>query len=203
MLSAPQFAAMKDGAYVINASRGTVVDIPSLIQAVKANKIAGAALDVYPHEPAKNGEGSFNDELNSWTSELVSLPNIILTPHIGGSTEEAQSSIGIEVATALSKYINEGNSVGSVNFPEVSLKSLDYDQENTVRVLYIHRNVPGVLKTVNDILSDHNIEKQFSDSHGEIAYLMADISSVNQSEIKDIYEKLNQTSAKVSIRLLY
>ncbi|MCB6602877.1 phosphoglycerate dehydrogenase, partial [Erysipelatoclostridium ramosum] len=106
---APQFAAMKDGAYVINASRGTVVDIPSLIQAVKANKIAGAALDVYPHEPAKNGEGSLNDELNSWTSELVSLPNIILTPHIGGSTEEAQSSIGIEVATALSKYINEGN----------------------------------------------------------------------------------------------
>ncbi|CAI4065551.1 hypothetical protein SUVZ_09G0900 [Saccharomyces uvarum] len=203
MLSAPQFAAMKDGAYVINASRGTVVDIPALVQAKKANKIAGAALDVYPHEPAKNGEGSFNDQLNNWTSELVSLPNIILTPHIGGSTEEAQSAIGIEVATALTKYINEGNTVGSVNFPEVSLKSLDYDQENTVRVLYIHRNVPGVLKTVNNILSDHNIEKQFSDSHGEIAYLMADISSVNQSEIKDIYEQLNQTSAKVSIRLLY
>lgn len=203
MLSAPQFAAMKDGAYVINASRGTVVDIPSLIQAVKANKIAGAALDVYPHEPAKNGEGSFNDNLNSWTSELVSLPNIILTPHIGGSTEEAQSSIGIEVATALSKYINEGNSVGSVNFPEVALKSLSYDQENTVRVLYIHQNVPGVLKTVNDILSNHNIEKQFSDSNGEIAYLMADISSVDQSDIKDIYEQLNQTSAKISIRLLY
>ncbi|QHS72869.1 phosphoglycerate dehydrogenase SER3 [Saccharomyces paradoxus] len=203
MISAPQFAAMKDGAYVINASRGTVVDIPSLIQAVKANKIAGAALDVYPHEPAKNGEGSFNDDLNSWTSELVSLPNIILTPHIGGSTEEAQSSIGIEVATALSKYINEGNSVGSVNFPEVALKSLSYDQENTVRVLYIHQNVPGVLKTVNDILSNHNIEKQFSDSNGEIAYLMADISSVDQSDIKDIYEQLNQTSAKISIRLLY
>ena len=203
MLSAPQFAAMKDGAYVINASRGTVVDIPSLIQAMKANKIAGAALDVYPHEPAKNGEGSFNDDLNSWTSELVSLPNIILTPHIGGSTEEAQSSIGIEVATSLAKYINEGNSVGSVNFPEVALKSLSYDQENTVRVLYIHQNVPGVLKTVNDILSNHNIEKQFSDSNGEIAYLMADISSVDQSDIKDIYEQLNQTSAKISIRLLY
>ncbi|CAI4060332.1 phosphoglycerate dehydrogenase SER3 SKDI_05G1590 [Saccharomyces kudriavzevii IFO 1802] len=203
MLSAPQFAAMKDGAYVINASRGTVVDIPSLIQAMKANKIAGAALDVYPHEPAKNGEGSFNDDLNSWTSELVSLPNIILTPHIGGSTEEAQSSIGVEVASALSKYINEGNSVGSVNFPEVALKSLSYDQENTVRVLYIHQNVPGVLKTVNDILSNHNIEKQFSDSNGEIAYLMADISSVDQSDIKDIYEQLNQTSAKISIRLMY
>ncbi|QLG73245.1 hypothetical protein HG535_0E03290 [Zygotorulaspora mrakii] len=203
MLSAPQFAAMKDGAYVINASRGTVIDIPALVAACKCGKIAGAALDVYPNEPGKNGEGVFNNELNSWTSEFVSLPNIILTPHIGGSTEEAQSSIGVEVATSLTKYINEGNSVGSVNFPEVSLRSLDYDQENTVRVLYIHHNVPGVLKTVNNILSNHNIEKQFSDSNGDIAYLMADISSVDQSDIKDIYTQLNQTESKISIRLLY
>lgn len=203
LLSAPQFAAMKDGAYIINASRGTVVDIPALIQAVKAGKIGGAALDVYPNEPAKNGEGAFNKELNSWIPELVSLPNIILTPHIGGSTEEAQSAIGVEVATSLTKYINEGASVGAVNFPEVSLRSLDYDQENTVRVLYIHRNVPGVLKTVNDILSNYNIEKQFSDSNGEIAYLMADISNVDQSGIKEIYDHLNKTTSKISIRLLY
>ncbi|CCD22394.1 uncharacterized protein NDAI_0A02360 [Naumovozyma dairenensis CBS 421] len=203
MLSFPQFAAMKDGAYVINASRGTVVDIPALVQAMQAGKIAGAALDVYPNEPGKNGANTYNDDLNSWTSQLVSLPNVILTPHIGGSTEEAQSAIGIEVAHSLSKYINEGNSVGSVNFPEVSLRSLDFDQENTVRVLYIHRNVPGVLKTVNNILSSHNIEKQFSDSNGDIAYLIADISQVNQSDIKNIYDELNQTSAKISIRLLY
>ncbi|KAK5782187.1 hypothetical protein RI543_000116 [Arxiozyma heterogenica] len=203
MISAPQFASMKDGAYLINASRGTVVDIPSLIMAMKAKKIAGAALDVYPSEPGKNGAGLFADSLNSWTSDLVSLPNVILTPHIGGSTEEAQSAIGVEVSHALSKYINEGASVGAVNFPEVSLKALDYDQENTVRVLYIHKNVPGVLKTVNNILSDHNIEKQYSDSRGDIAYLMADISSVNQSDIKDIYEQLNNTEAKISIRLLY
>lgn len=203
LLSAPQFAAMKDGAYVINASRGTVVDIPSLIQAMKAGKIAGAALDVYPNEPAKNGADAFSNKLNNWTSELVSLPNVILTPHIGGSTEEAQSAIGIEVAHSLSKYINEGISIGSVNFPEVSLRSLDLDQENTVRVLYIHKNVPGVLKTVNNILSNHNIEKQFSDSSGEIAYLMADISDVNQSDIKEIYDELNKTEAKISIRLLY
>ncbi|AET41318.1 uncharacterized protein Ecym_8022 [Eremothecium cymbalariae DBVPG len=203
MFSAPQMAAMKDGAYIINASRGTVVDIPSLIQAMKVGKIAGAALDVYPNEPAKNGSGAFSDELNPWVSDLVSLPNIILTPHIGGSTEEAQSAIGVEVATALSKYINEGNSVGSVNFPEVSLRPLDLDQENTVRVLYIHHNVPGVLKTVNNILSDHNIEKQFSDSNGDIAYLMADISNVDQSDIKDVYDKLNATEYKISIRLLY
>lgn len=203
MISAPQFASMKDGAYLINASRGTVVDIPSLITAMKAKKIAGAALDVYPSEPGKNGAGLFVDSLNSWTSDLVSSPNVILTPHIGGSTEEAQSAIGVEVSHALSKYINEGASVGAVNFPEVSLKALDYDQENTVRVLYIHKNVPGVLKTVNNILSDHNIEKQYSDSRGDIAYLMADISSVNQSDIKDIYEQLNNTEAKISIRLLY
>lgn len=203
MISAPQFASMKDGAYLINASRGTVVDIPSLITAMKAKKIAGAALDVYPSEPGKNGAGLFVDSLNSWTSDLVSSPNVILTPHIGGSTEEAQSAIGVEVSHALSKYINEGASVGAVNFPEVSLKALDYDQENTVRVLYIHKNVPGVLKTVNNILSDHNIEKQYSDSRSDIAYLMADISSVNQSDIKDIYEQLNNTEAKISIRLLY
>lgn len=203
MLSAPQFAAMKEGAYVLNASRGTVVDIPALIQAFKAGKIAGAALDVYPSEPGKNGAGAFNNDLNPWASELTSLPNIILTPHIGGSTEEAQSAIGVEVATSLSKYINEGISVGSVNFPEVSLRSLDYDEENTVRVLYIHHNVPGVLKTVNNVLSNHNIEKQFSDSKGDVAYLMADICDVNQSDIKDVYDQLNQTDAKISIRLLY
>ncbi|CAR27100.1 hypothetical protein ZYGR_0I03730 [Zygosaccharomyces rouxii] len=203
MLSAPQFAAMKEGAYVLNASRGTVVDIPALIQAFKVGKIAGAALDVYPSEPGKNGAGAFSDDLNPWASELISLPNIILTPHIGGSTEEAQSAIGVEVAASLTKYINEGTSVGSVNFPEVSLRSLDYDQENTVRVLYIHHNVPGVLKTVNNILSNHNIEKQFSDSKGDIAYLMADISNVDQSDIKNVYDELNQTDAKISIRLLY
>lgn len=203
MISAPQFAAMKNGAYLINASRGTVVDIASLILAMKTKKIAGCALDVYPNEPGKNGANAFIDDLNSWTSDLVSLPNVILTPHIGGSTEEAQSSIGVEVSHALTKYINEGSTIGAVNFPEVSLKALDLDQENTVRVLYIHKNIPGVLKTVNNILSDHNIEKQFSDSRGEIAYLMADISGVNQSDIKDIYEQLNNTDAKISIRLLY
>jgi D-3-phosphoglycerate dehydrogenase len=203
LLSAPQFAAMKDGAYVINASRGTVVDIPALVQAMKAGKIAGAALDVYPHEPAKNGEGLFADNLNEWASELCSLRNVILTPHIGGSTEEAQSAIGIEVANALSKYINEGASQGAVNFPEVSLRPLDLDQQNVVRVLYIHHNVPGVLKTVNNILSNHNIDKQFTDSRGDVAYLMADISDVDITDIKSLYEQLEQTPYKIATRLLY
>lgn len=203
MLSTPQFAAMKDGAYVINASRGTVVDIPALVSAMKVGKIAGAALDVYPHEPAKNGEDLFNNLLNEWASELCSLRNVILTPHIGGSTEEAQSAIGVEVATSLTKYINEGNTSGAVNFPEVHLRALDLDQENSVRVLYIHQNVPGVLKTVNNILSNHNIEKQFSDSRGDVAYLMADISDVDLSDIKSLYEQLEQTPYKIATRLLY
>lgn len=203
LLSTPQFAAMKDGAYVINASRGTVVDIPALIEAMKAGKIAGAALDVYPHEPAKNGEGLFSTELNDFAGELCSLRNVILTPHIGGSTEEAQSAIGVEVASALTKYINEGNSLGAVNMPEVSLRDLDLDQENTVRVLYIHQNVPGVLKTVNNILSNHNIEKQFTDSRNDVAYLMADISDVDNADIKSLYEQLEQTPYKIATRLLY
>lgn len=203
LLSAPQFAAMKDGSYVINASRGTVVDIGALVQAMKSGKIAGAALDVYPQEPAKNGEGLFSNELNSWAEELTSLRNVILTPHIGGSTEEAQSAIGVEVATSLTKFINEGNSIGAVNFPEVSLRDLDLDQENSVRVLYIHQNVPGVLKTVNNILSNHNIEKQFTDSRGDVAYLMTDISEVDMADIKSLYEQLEQTPYKIATRLLY
>lgn len=203
LLSSPQFAAMKEGSYVINASRGTVIDIPALVAALKSGKIAGAALDVYPHEPAKNGAGLFGDDLNSWASELTSLRNVILTPHIGGSTEEAQSAIGVEVGTALTKYINEGASIGAVNFPEVALRALDLEQENSVRVLYIHQNVPGVLKAVNNILGDHNIEKQFTDSQGDVAYLIADISDVDQGDIKSLYEQLNDTPYKIAIRLLY
>ena len=131
------------------------------------------------------------------------MRNVILTPHIGGSTEEAQSAIGVEVGTSLTKYINEGNSSGAVNFPEVHLRALDLDQENSVRVLYIHQNVPGVLKTVNNILSNHNIEKQFSDSRGDVAYLMADISDVDLADIKSLYEQLEQTPYKIATRLLY
>lgn len=204
LLSTPQFAAMKTGAYVLNASRGTVIDIPALIAALKSGKLAGAAIDVFPHEPAKNGAGLFADDLNPWISELVSLRNVILTPHIGGSTEEAQSAIGVEVGSALTKYINEGASVGAVNFPEVALRALSLEKENnSVRVLYIHQNVPGVLKTVNNILGNYNIDKQYSDSQGEIAYLIADISGVDHADIKSLYDELNATQYKLNIRLLY
>ncbi|KAI9786818.1 MAG: D-3-phosphoglycerate dehydrogenase 2 [Geoglossum umbratile] len=195
MVGPKELEQMKTGSYLINASRGSVVDIPALIDAMRTGKIAGAALDVYPSEPAGNGDYFMND-LNFWAEDLRSLNNIILTPHIGGSTDEAQSAIGIEgtVAGSLVRYINEGTTLGAVNLPEVTLRSLTLDEPNHVRVIYIHHNVPGVLRKVNAILGDHNVDKQMTDSRGEVAYLMADISDVNQGEIKDLFESLEALS---------
>ncbi|EWG47746.1 D-3-phosphoglycerate dehydrogenase [Fusarium verticillioides 7600] len=133
MISTPQFEQMKTGAYLINASRGSVVDIPALIKASRAGKVAGAALDVFPAEPAANGD-YFTNDLNAWGEDLRSLRNLILTPHIGGSTEEAQRAIGIEVSEALVRYINQGITLGSVNIPEVQLRSLTSDEPDTARV---------------------------------------------------------------------
>ncbi len=163
LIGTKEISFMKKGAYLINASRGRVIDIPALIDSMESGKLGGAALDVYPNEPPKNGE-LFNNELNNWTQRLVSLKNIILTPHIGGSTEEAQASIGTEVGEALIRYVNEGTTTSAVNFPEVALRSVNIEQENHVRVLYVHMNVPGVLSQVNDMFAKHNVEKQFSDS---------------------------------------
>ena len=145
MIGAQEFGYMKNGSYLINASRGSVIDIEALIDAMRAGKIAGAALDVYPAEPAGNGD-YFTKDLNRWAEDLRSLKNIILTPHIGGSTEEAQSAIGVEVSEALVRYVNEGTTLGAVNMPEVNLRSLTMDEPNHVRVIYIHHNVPGVLR---------------------------------------------------------
>jgi len=202
MIGAKELGQMKDGAYLLNASRGSVVDIPALINAMRSGKIGGAALDVYPSEPAGNGD-YFNSDLNSWGEDLRSLKNIILTPHIGGSTEEAQSAIGVEVAEALVRYVNEGATLGAVNMPEVNLRSLTMDEPNHVRVIFIHQNIPGVLRKVNEVLGDHNVDKQMTDSRGEVAYLMADISDVNTSEIKDIFESLESLSSRIMTRLLY
>lgn len=185
MIGAKQFDQMKNGSYLINASRGSVVDIPALINASRSGKIAGAALDVYPSEPGGNGD-HFTKGLNAWAEDLRSLKNIILTPHIGGSTEEAQSAIGIEVSEALIRYVNQGITLGAVNMPEVNLRSLTMDEPNHVRVVYIHHNVPGVLRKgtlgrltynhhwltsiVNAILSDHNVDKQMTDSRGDVCF---------------------------------
>lgn len=135
MIGQKQFEQMKKGSYLINASRGTVVDIPALIDAMRSGKVAGAALDVYPNEPAGNGD-YFNNDLNTWGADLRSLKNLILTPHIGGSTEEAQKAIGVEVAQALVRYANEGSTLGAVNMPEVVLRSLTMDEPNHARVCF-------------------------------------------------------------------
>ncbi|CAI7671783.1 unnamed protein product [Penicillium pancosmium] len=202
MIGAKQFEQMKKGSYLINASRGTVVDIPALIDAMRSGKLAGAALDVYPNEPAGNGD-YFNSELNSWGADLRSLKNLILSPHIGGSTEEAQSAIGVEVAQALTRYVNEGTTLGAVNLPEVALRSLTMDEPDHARVIYIHQNIPGVLRKVNEIIGDHNVDKQMTDSRGDVAYLMADISNVNTTQIKDLYTSLESLPSRIQTRILY
>jgi D-3-phosphoglycerate dehydrogenase len=202
MFGEAEFSQMKEGSYLINNSRGSIVDIPSLVNAMRSGKLAGAALDVYPNEPGGNGD-YFNASLNAWADDLRKLKNLILTPHIGGSTEEAQSAIGIEVAQFLAGYINEGSTNGSVNLPEVRLRSLTIDEPSHARVIYIHKNVPGVLRRVNDILADHNIDKQMTDSRGEVAYLMADISGVDQGELKALNEKLEGFDACIRTRILY
>ena len=135
LIGAEQFAVMRTGSYIINNSRGSVVNIPALVEAMRSGKIAGAALDVYPHEPSGNGD-YFTNDLNAWVEDLRGLKNLLLTPHIGGSTEEAQSAIGIEVSTALVKYVNEGTTVGAVNMPEVSLRSLTIEEPNHARVSF-------------------------------------------------------------------
>ncbi|KAL0262266.1 D-3-phosphoglycerate dehydrogenase 2 [Diplodia seriata] len=202
MIGAEQLAKMRSGSYLLNASRGSVVDIPALVDAMRSGHIAGAALDVYPNEPAGNGP-YFNADLNPWAEDLSKLKNIILTPHIGGSTEEAQSAIGIEVASALTKYVNEGNTLQSVNMPELALRSLTTDEPNHVRACFIHKNIPGVLRRVNDILGDHNIDKQTVDAKGEVAYLLADISDVNEAEIKALYQELEDLQSNIRTRVLY
>jgi len=202
MISATQFDQMKQGSYLINASRGTVVDIPALINASRSGKIAGSALDVYPGEPRANGD-YFTNDLNGWEEELRSLQNIILTPHIGGSTEEAQRAIGVEVADALVRYINQGSTLASVNMPECNLRSLTLDESKHARVIYIHKNVPGVLRKVNEVLMNHNVDKQISDSRGEVAYLMADVSNVQLSDIKEIHDGLEGLSSRILVRVLY
>ena len=201
MMGPEQFEMMKKGAYFINNARGKVVNLPALADALESGLLAGAAIDVYPSEPGSNGPG-FNDNLGDFILRLRKLANLILTPHIGGSTEEAQRAIGSEVATALTRYINYGTTIGAVNFPEVDLRAITNEDERHIRVCHVHKNEPGVLKRVNNVLADHNIVKQFSDSKGDIAYLMADISDVGEEEVESIYKRISGHSSNIFTRLL-
>jgi D-3-phosphoglycerate dehydrogenase len=165
LLGPEEIRLMKRGAYLINASRGNVVDIPGLAEAIKSGHLAGAAIDVFPEEPESNSK--------PFASPLLGLPNVILTPHIGGATEEAQSSIGQEVATSLIRHIMEGSTDGAVNFPTVHTQPLSMGGH---RMLNVHRNVPGVLKDINQIVSSSgaNIQSQNLTTDPEVGYLVMD-----------------------------
>ena len=172
MIGAAEFSAMKSGAIFINASRGTVVDIDALAEALSEKKVAGAAIDVFPVEPKGN-----DDE---FLSPLRGFDNVILTPHIGGSTKEAQENIGLEVASKLAKYSDNGSSLSAVNFPQVSLP----EHVNTSRLLHIHHNQPGVLTQINQAFAEHsiNIAAQYLQTDDQIGYVVIDIESANSAQ---------------------
>ncbi len=169
MIGAAELEQMKQGSVLINASRGTVVVIEALAGALRQKKLLGAAIDVFPVEPRSNTD--------VFESPLRGLDNVILTPHIGGSTVEAQGNIGIEVAEKLVKYSDNGTSTSSVNFPEVALPA----HPGKHRLLHIHRNVPGVLASINQVFSDNriNIAAQYLQTRGSIGYVVIDIDAAH------------------------
>ncbi len=166
MFNAAQLKQMKPGAFLINNARGTVVEIPALVDALKSGHLGGAAVDVYPEEPEANSAEGFK-------TPLQGLKNVILTPHIGGSTLEAQEAIGREVATTLTRFARSGATSGSVNFPSVELAPTP----GTFRLVNVHHNVPGVLRDVNKIVSDEsaNIHAQVLSTNADIGYLVMDL----------------------------
>jgi len=192
MIGAEELALMKKGSYLLNASRGTVVVIPALADAIKRGHLAGAAIDVYPEEPEANGEG--------FKTELQGLPNVILTPHIGGSTSEAQEAIGREVATSLIRYINQGTTTGAVNFPHIDLPTVP--GRETHRILNVHKNVPGVLRDINKIVSDKNanIEAQVLATDSNIGYLVMDL---GQDVSEDVKLGIAGLPTSIKTRILY
>ena len=190
MMGANEIAQMKAGAILINASRGTVVDIPALCDALSDNRLSGAAIDVFPEEPRGN-----NDE---FVSPLREFDNVFLTPHIGGSTMEAQQNIGLEVADKLVKYSDNGTTTSSVNFPEVALPA----HPGKHRLLHIHRNVPGILSAINQVFSETqtNISGQYLQTNEDIGYVVMDIDQASSAEA---WKKLSQIPDTIRCRILF
>ncbi len=190
MIGAAQVAAMKPGAILINASRGTVVEIEALAEALREKRLLGAAIDVFPTEPRSN-----KDEFQS---PLRGLDNVILTPHIGGSTMEAQANIGVEVAEKLVKYSDNGTSTSSVNFPEVALPA----HAGKHRLLHIHRNVPGVLSEINRVFAENgiNIASQYLQTNEKVGYVVTDIDAA-YSDLA--LEKLAKVAGTIRSRVLF
>ncbi|CAB5711089.1 phosphoglycerate dehydrogenase [Comamonas aquatica] len=190
MIGAAEIAAMKPGAILINASRGTVVEIDPLADALRAGQLLGAAIDVFPVEPRTN-----KDE---FTSPLRGLDNVILTPHIGGSTMEAQANIGLEVAEKLVKYSDNGTTTSAVNFPEVALPA----HPGQKRILHVHHNVPGVLSAINQVFAQHglNIVGQYLRTDEKLGYVVMDIGA----EAQDLpLAQLAEITGTIRCRVLF
>jgi D-3-phosphoglycerate dehydrogenase / 2-oxoglutarate reductase len=187
LFGAEEFAAMKHGACFLNLSRGFVVDHDALAAQIKSGKIAGAAIDVFPKEP-ESGAG--------FKSVLQGLPNVILTPHVGGSTEEAQQNIGQFVSAKLLEYVRTGNSLLSVNLPQCHLEF----ESGSHRLMHIHHNVPGILRAINDILADRgiNIERQVLDTRGALGYAIYDI---NRECDEELMAQLKAVPQTISVRI--
>ncbi len=190
MIGTKQFEQMKKGSILINASRGTVVDIDALCDALRDKHLLGAAIDVFPVEPKSN-----NDE---FISPLREFDNVFLTPHIGGSTIEAQENIGMEVAEKLVKYSDNGTTVTSVNFPEVALPA----QDGRHRLLHVHKNVPGVMSAINQIFSENdiNISGQYLQTNESVGYVVID---VDQAYSELALSKLKEVTGTLRCRVLF
>ncbi len=190
MLGAEELAMMKPGAILINASRGTVVDIDALAAALASKHIAGAAIDVFPIEPKSNDE--------EFVSPLREFDNVILTPHIGGSTQEAQENIGYEVAGKLIKYSDNGSTLSAVNFPEVSLP----EHPDTSRLLHIHHNKPGILSQIVQAFSadDINIAAQYLQTSANIGYVVIEVETEQSEQALD---KLKSIDGTIRARILH
>lgn len=190
MISIAEFDAMKDGAIFINASRGTVVDIDALASALESKKLGGAAIDVFPVEPKSNDE--------EFVSPLRAFDNVILTPHIGGSTKEAQQNIGLEVASKMAKYSDNGSTLSAVNFPEVSLP----EHAGTSRLLHIHENRPGIITQINTIFAENdvNIAAQYLQTDEKIGYVVIDVETENSEKA---LAKLKLIDGTIRARILH
>jgi D-3-phosphoglycerate dehydrogenase len=190
MISKTELATMKAGSFLINASRGTVVVIEDLVNSLKSKHLAGCAIDVFPEEPSSNKE--------LFKTPLQNLSNVILTPHIGGSTEEAQYNIGLEVSESFTRYIKNGSSSGAVNFPQVDLPRT----RGARRILNVHRNEPGVLGEINGLVSKYgaNIQAQYLSTDDKIGYMVMD---VEKAEAQVLSDEIGKLSRSIRTRVLF
>ncbi len=191
MIGKAQFDLMKPGSYLINASRGNIVVIEDLIAALDSHKIAGAALDVFPEEPSSNE--------HPFISQLTQYDQVIITPHIGGSTQEAQINIAKEVSQKLIKYSNNGTTSSAVNFPQVSLPEISGEQS---RIMHIHTNKPGILEKINHVFASQNmnIAALHLQTSGDIGYVIMD---VNCNDVSDVKSQLSSIEGTVRVRVLH